>query len=92
MPLGSFPGSSYDELTLDLKAGDLYVFCSDGIFDANDLMLREFGTERLIKVIDQSKHLSARAIVDAIFDAVEEFRGEAMPSDDMTAVAVKIDT
>jgi phosphoserine phosphatase RsbU/P len=91
VPLGSFPGSSYDELTLDLKAGDLYVFCSDGIFEANDLQSREFGADRLVKVIDEAKHLSARAIVDAIFDAVEEFRGEAMPSDDMTAVAVKVD-
>ena len=91
LPLGSFPGSSYDELTLDMRAGDLYVFCSDGIFEANDLMLREFGTERLIKVIEESKLLPAKGIVDAIFDAVQEFRGEAMPNDDMTAVAVKIE-
>jgi sigma-B regulation protein RsbU (phosphoserine phosphatase) len=91
VPLGTFPGSTYDELTLDLKSGDLYVFCTDGVFEANDLMQREFGAERLIRVVDESKHLSARAIVDAIFDAVEEFRGEALPSDDMTAVAVKIE-
>jgi phosphoserine phosphatase RsbU/P len=91
LPLGSFPGSTYDELTLDLRAGDLFVFCSDGVFEANDLQLREFGIGRLLKVIEESKELSAKAIVDAIFDAVEEFRGEALPNDDMTAVAVKID-
>jgi sigma-B regulation protein RsbU (phosphoserine phosphatase) len=91
LPLGSFPGSSYDELTLDLRAGDLYVFCSDGVFEANDLQQREFGSARLLKVIEESKELTAKAIVDAIFDAVEEFRGEAQPNDDMTAVAVKID-
>jgi phosphoserine phosphatase RsbU/P len=92
LPLGSFPGSTYDELTLDLKAGDLYVFCSDGIFEANDLLQREFGVARLMKAIDESRHQPARGIVDAIFDAVEEFRGDAMPNDDMTAVAVKITT
>ncbi len=91
LPLGSFPGSTYDELTLDLRAGDLYVFCSDGIFEANDLQLREFGTQRLLKVIEESKEKPAKDIVDAIFDAVAEFRGEALPNDDMTAVAVKID-
>ena len=91
LPLGSFPGSSYDELTLDLRAGDLFVFCSDGVFEANDLQLREFGAGRLLKVIDESKELSARAIVDAIFEAVDEFRGDALPNDDMTAVAVKIE-
>ena len=50
VPLGSFPGSTYDELTLDLQPGDLFVFCSDGVFEANDLLLREFGTLRLADV------------------------------------------
>jgi sigma-B regulation protein RsbU (phosphoserine phosphatase) len=90
VPLGSFPGSTYDTLTLDLKAGDLFVFCSDGVFEANDLLYREFGSERLHEVINASRDKSAREIVDAIFHAVEDFRGEALPYDDMTAVAIKI--
>jgi sigma-B regulation protein RsbU (phosphoserine phosphatase) len=90
VPLGSFPGSNYDELTLDLKPGDLFVFCTDGVFEANDNLLREFGTARLLKVIEDSREQSARAIVDAIFEGVQEFRGDAMPNDDMTAVALKI--
>jgi phosphoserine phosphatase RsbU/P len=90
VPLGSFPGSTYDELTLELQAGDLFVFCSDGVFEANDLLLREFGSARLMKVIEEVRDRSAKEIVDAIFAAVEDFRGEALPNDDMTAVAVKI--
>jgi sigma-B regulation protein RsbU (phosphoserine phosphatase) len=90
VPLGSFPGSTYDELTLELQAGDLFVFCSDGVFEANDLLLREFGSARLMKVIEEVRDRSAKEIVDAIFTAVEDFRGEALPNDDMTAVAVKI--
>ncbi len=31
VPLGAFPGTTYEELTFDLKAGDLFVFCTDGI-------------------------------------------------------------
>jgi sigma-B regulation protein RsbU (phosphoserine phosphatase) len=90
VPLGSFPGSTYDEITMDLQPGDLFVFCSDGVSEANDLLLREFGSSRLIKVIEEVRDRSAREIVDAIFAAVEEFRGEALPNDDITAVAVKI--
>src|SRR5580765_1662566 len=90
VPLGSFPGSTYDELTLELQAGDLFVFCSDGGFEANDLLLREFGSARLMKVIEEVRDRPAKEIVDAIFAAVQEFRGEAQPNDDMTAVAVKI--
>jgi sigma-B regulation protein RsbU (phosphoserine phosphatase) len=90
VPLGSFPGTTYDELTLDLQAGDLFVFCSDGVFEANDVLLREFGSTRLMKVIEDNRERPAKEIVDAIFGAVQEFRGEALPNDDMTAVAVKI--
>jgi phosphoserine phosphatase RsbU/P len=90
VPLGAFAGSTYDELTFDLAAGDVYVFCSDGVFEANDALGLEFGAERLMKVVADARHLPARALVDAIFDAVLEFRGETPPNDDMTAVALKI--
>jgi phosphoserine phosphatase RsbU/P len=90
VPLGSFAGSSYDELSLELAAGDLYVFFSDGVSEANDALGREFGYERLLDVIRATRHQSARAVVDAIFAAVQEFRGDTPPNDDMTAVALKI--
>jgi serine phosphatase RsbU (regulator of sigma subunit) len=44
----------------------------------------------LTDVIEASRALPAKGIVDAIFTAVQDFRGEAQPNDDMTAVAVKI--
>jgi sigma-B regulation protein RsbU (phosphoserine phosphatase) len=90
VPLGSFEGSTYDELTFALEPGDVYVFCTDGVFDANDALGREFGAERLLKVVKANSGGSARQVVDAIFAAVQEFRGDTPPNDDMTAVALKI--
>ena len=92
VPLGAFPGSAYDELTFDLAAGDVYVFCSDGVFEAHDSKRREFGTERLMKIVEETRQQSAQALVDAIFGAVQDFRGETMANDDMTAVALRITT
>jgi sigma-B regulation protein RsbU (phosphoserine phosphatase) len=92
VPLGSFAGSTYDEVTCDLAQGDVYVFCSDGVFEANDGLGREFGGERLIQVVQENSARPARAIVDAIFDAVFAFRGDTPPNDDMTTVALKITT
>ena len=43
-----------------------------------------------MKVIEETRNLPAREIVDAIFAAVHEFRGDTIPNDDMTAVAIKI--
>jgi phosphoserine phosphatase RsbU/P len=90
VPLGSFVGSTYDEASFDLVAGDVYVFCSDGIFEANDDRGREFGVERLTNVVLESRKLPARAIVESVYAAVTDFRGERPVKDDMTVVALRI--
>jgi sigma-B regulation protein RsbU (phosphoserine phosphatase) len=90
VPLGSFAGSAYDELLFDLHGGDLFVFCTDGVPEALDADGHEFGTARLLETVHAARHQKAQAIVDAIFDAVQAFRGSASPSDDMTAVVVRL--
>ena len=90
VPLGSFAGTTYDELSFDLACGDVFVFCSDGVFEANDALGREFGAERLIEVVRGARQKTARDLVDAVFAAVQDFRGDTPPNDDMTAVALKI--
>ena len=90
VPLGSFPGSTYDEITYALHTGDVYVFCSDGVFEAMDEQGREFTAARLLEVVGRTRHLPAAEIVRAIFAAVGEWRGDAPPNDDTTAVAVRI--
>ncbi|MDE3155840.1 MAG: GAF domain-containing protein [Acidobacteriota bacterium] len=90
VPLGAFAGSTYDEVSFTLSPGDVYVFCSDGVFEAFDAMEREFGVARLQAVIGGHHDQSARRIVDAIFGAVQEFRGDTPPNDDMTAVVLKV--
>jgi sigma-B regulation protein RsbU (phosphoserine phosphatase) len=90
VPLGSFQGSTYDEVSFALHAGDVFVFCTDGVFEAMNGQSQEFTAERLIAVVREACGLPARGIVDAIFQAVEAWRGDAPPNDDMTAVVVKM--
>ena len=66
------------------------MFCSDGVFEANDADGREFGATRLLDVVSRNRQKSASDLVDAIVAALQEFRGETAPNDDMTAVAIKI--
>ena len=60
VPLGSFPGVTYDEVTLPLRKGDVFVFCSDGIFEA---MIEdgdeEFGARRLCDVVRENRDQTA---------------------------------
>jgi sigma-B regulation protein RsbU (phosphoserine phosphatase) len=90
VPLGSFSGVTYDELNVPLHAGDIFVFCTDGIFEAAAADGNEFGAKRLCDVVSANSKGTAREIVDAVFDAVISFRGGAPQADDMTAVAVTI--
>ncbi len=90
LPLGSFGGSTYDEISFDLNAGDLFVFCSDGIFEAWDTQGREFGADGIINAIAGSRDKTADEVVSAVFNAMQAFRGGAEQADDQTVVAVRI--
>jgi phosphoserine phosphatase RsbU/P len=90
VPLGSFPGSTYDETTFALHAGDLFVFCTDGVFEAMDANGQEFTAARLVDVVAGSRGRPAADVVRTVFDAVAAWRGDTPPNDDMTAVAVRI--
>jgi sigma-B regulation protein RsbU (phosphoserine phosphatase) len=90
VPLGSFSGSSYDEVTIPLHSGDLFVFCTDGVFEAMNVNGEEFGAARLMEIVNGSRQLDAKGVVAAIVAAVDAFRGGFAPNDDMTAVAVRI--
>ena len=90
VPLGSFYGSTYDEVTYALHAGDLFVFCTDGVSEAMNADGLEFTAARLVEVVNRSRALPPKGVVEAIFAAAAEWRGETPPNDDMTAVAVKI--
>ena len=90
VPLGSFPGITYDEVTAGLGAGDVFVFYSDGISEAMNAAGGEFGADRLVGVIERHRSRPAKAIADAIFAAVYDFCGDAEPNDDRTVVVLKI--
>jgi sigma-B regulation protein RsbU (phosphoserine phosphatase) len=90
VPLGSFPGVKYDEITLPLQGGDVFVFCTDGIFETIGETGDELGARRVCEIVKTRRHETARDIVDTIFDGASRFRGDSPQLDDMTAVAVKI--
>ena len=69
VPLGSFPGVTYDEVTLPLQADDVFVFCTDGIFEAMNEEGVEFGAPRRLRDRRAAPAPTARGIVDAMFQA-----------------------
>jgi phosphoserine phosphatase RsbU/P len=89
VPLGSFFGVTYDEVTLHLAMNDVFVFCSDGVSEAMNSRFEEFTAARLIDVVRRTREQTAREIVHAIVEAVAEHRAGHPPNDDTTVVVVK---
>jgi sigma-B regulation protein RsbU (phosphoserine phosphatase) len=88
-PLGLFPDVEYEEFTLSTRTGDLLVFFSDGIPDAENAKGDMFGTERLIKVLKSQRQPTAASVVQAILKAVTDFQSGTEHFDDETLVVLR---
>jgi serine phosphatase RsbU (regulator of sigma subunit) len=53
MPLGLMPGMSYEEKEIELKAGEVALFYSDGLVEAHDPKGEMFGFPRLLALVAQ---------------------------------------
>jgi phosphoserine phosphatase RsbU/P len=90
LPLGSFGASAYDEMTVNLSPGDLFVFCSDGIYETFNAAGDELGDAPVMATAYEHRHGSARDVVNAIFDVMHRFRADGPQTDDQTVVVVKM--
>jgi len=89
LPLGTFEDSRYEEQSLPLESGDLFVFHTDGVSEAHNGS-ESFGMGRLIRLVEQDPPKSAKALGDRIQGELTRFMGAARPSDDVTIVVIRI--
>jgi sigma-B regulation protein RsbU (phosphoserine phosphatase) len=76
---------------LDLESGDTLVFYSDGLTEAMNADLEQFGEERLMTVVEKSGDLAAGPARDAILREVAEFLNGRPAQDDLTLVVLHVD-
>lgn len=76
--------------TVNLHRGDLILFFSDGLVEARNLQMTEFGLTRLKKMLAGMHFRRAAAVVERCLEEVKKFSGTESQSDDITVVAVKI--
>jgi sigma-B regulation protein RsbU (phosphoserine phosphatase) len=90
LPLGLFDDADYDELSFRAKAGDMFVFFSDGILDASNKAEELFGRERVGEIVAANPNASADEVVKLIFEAVAEHASGEEAFDDQTVVAIRV--
>ncbi len=85
-------GLSADEIceldSADLTGGDVLVFYTDGVTEAENGLGEEFGMERLSATVRRGSTLSAEDLMTKIYNAVADYCGDNF-SDDVTILVVK---
>ena len=87
--LGVVPSASFNCGTVQLRAQDVMLVCSDGILESFDEAEREFGGERLEDEFRRAQGGSAESILFSVLGAVQDFAAPRPLTDDMTLVVVK---
>ncbi len=88
-PLGLFAGMTFEEEELMLMPGDTLVLYSDGLSEAENAELEEFGEDRLIRAIIGERHLDPAALLESVLAAAREFACGYPQNDDITALIVR---
>jgi sigma-B regulation protein RsbU (phosphoserine phosphatase) len=89
-PLGMFPDVVYEEFSIATQPGDVVVFVSDGILDAENDHGEMFGEERLASILCGSRERGAAHIAEAILAEVSRFQNGHDRFDDETIIVVKV--
>jgi phosphoserine phosphatase RsbU/P len=89
-PLGMFPNVTYEELNVATQPGDVIVFVSDGILDAENEAEEMYGQDRLADLLCASRDRPATEIAEAILDDVGRFQGAKDRFDDETIIVLRV--
>ncbi len=86
--LGVIPDVAFQQNTVILNPGDMAVFYTDGVTEAENEIQEQFGLRRLIDLFKVSPPTNARDATAAVFEAVTEFSGTAPQFDDITCLTL----
>jgi sigma-B regulation protein RsbU (phosphoserine phosphatase) len=86
--IGLFDHRSYEESSVALRRGELFLAYSDGVSEPeNDF--GEFGEQRLIDLVWKNRDLSLQRICEIVTSAVDDWIGANEQPDDITLVLAR---
>jgi serine phosphatase RsbU (regulator of sigma subunit) len=87
-PIGLAPEEICELSSKDLVAGDVLVFYTDGVTEAENQLGEEFGMERLSAIVRSGSSMSAEDLMTSIYNGAADFCGDDF-NDDVTILVVK---
>jgi len=88
--VGLLPEVIYQSASVILRPGDILICFTDGISEAMDMADEEWSEERMLAAAQKTPHAAAEQVLRAVFQAADEFTGEAPQHDDMTLLLVRV--
>jgi serine phosphatase RsbU (regulator of sigma subunit) len=90
MPVGLLAGHGYSEIEVQMSAGDLLFFYTDGCVEMENDQEEFFGSERLEALVAASGRSSADDVLATVERAISTFRGGRDLFDDATMMVVRV--
>ncbi|MGC1831245.1 MAG: PP2C family protein-serine/threonine phosphatase [Candidatus Acidiferrales bacterium] len=89
-PSGLLPGATYDLHTVQLAAGDVVLFATDGLHELRDSNDQDFSWDKMGEIWRQCRSKSAEESLDFLFEGAKQFSESGRQHDDITAVVLKV--
>jgi sigma-B regulation protein RsbU (phosphoserine phosphatase) len=89
--IGLIEEAQFTAETITLLPGDVLLFYTDGVTEAENPQEEQFGSERLAEVVQQEADLSAAELIRELRYRLQEFANGQPLADDTTIVVCKID-
>ncbi|NMC48454.1 MAG: PP2C family protein-serine/threonine phosphatase, partial [Desulfovibrio sp.] len=93
VPLGVVEDASYeDKSATGVPAGAMLVIGSDGIWETRGPDGEMFGKDRLRDIVRDKAAAGSKAVLEAVVQALDDFRGDCPQEDDVTLVVAAFNT
>ena len=90
LPVGLLAGRGHREQTVQLNAGDVLFFYTDGCVEAESESDDMFGADRLESLLVSIATDGKGDMLERVESAIKTFRGRREPFDDATMMAVRV--
>lgn len=87
--VGVFKDTKFEEKEVVLEPGDRILFYTDGITEAKNADMQEFGEERLVQIYQKEANTDISQLIRKIKDAVFDF-SDGKIDDDITIAIIEI--
>ena len=89
LPLGINGEAVYETASIELQPGDAMIFYTDGVIEAFDEKLQEFGNDRWLEAVRALPDWNAAESLQFLMKRVDDFVGLTRQSDDITCLVMR---